>query len=143
MQAIEDESNPRVETLAAVAVADPTGDGRLLAKRCGLAVRRELGNPRRSEANHILVVQRVNAWLNESCPSLRRTHKDMVAAKAVVVALTPSESEVLVAEALFSVDANKAENYVRDPVRKVRARSWLQALWWMSWSKRVNLCPKW
>lgn len=89
--------------------------GRKLAKRCGLEIRNALGCPRRTEANRILVTQRCDQWLSEHAKSLRRSIRQTVLMRSVLVALTVCPEEKELATALFSVNADDDESFVSLP----------------------------
>jgi len=69
-------------------------NGRVLARRCGVEIRAMMGYPTRTSANVKVATQRCASWLREHCPSLRTNYYEMVLARAILVALTPSAHEV-------------------------------------------------
>lgn len=112
---------PAVATTASpVTVVPPTEVGTVsdaqrgwrLARRCGTAVRLDMGCPTLSAANKVIATQRIVSWLKENNPRLRYSeHKDVVF-KALVVALSNSDEEVQASMQLQSREAVRRRHIV-------------------------------
>lgn len=133
LPAMYDEMRSEVDDLdmAAFNGSDPCAC-RKLAKKCGQAVRFQLGCPKRSAANRILVTQRCDQWLRENCKGLRSNLHETALLRSVVVALTPSPIEKTAAEALFCADADDDEREVNVPHLVPAYGGWLGRFlaWW-------------
>jgi len=90
---------------------DPNA-GRIIAKRCGCSIRRELGFPRFTAANQQVVSQRVERWLRDNAAGLRQSQWASVHARAVMHALCPSSTELGMVEYMQSVDVMAREHYM-------------------------------
>lgn len=83
-----------------------------LIVRCASTVRIEMGCPERTAANRKLATQRVNAWIANNVPDLRKCHATRVVPLAAALALIPSKHEVEAARLINCAEAYDAEHIV-------------------------------